>query len=566
MSGGLYTFASVKQNLYMLKTIIQTTAIALICLTTISCEKEAPIKTHSNSELAAEAESSSLDDFTVILSKAIAKDKDLRDFIKMESLKQFDKDYDVFYPFVKNKRLSSGISFREALLKYTSEDKLEQIEANCPLLNIFVPDWSWINGYSADSWDTNDDFVTVSKKNDGDKHVIYYNGSVYDTLRTDGFPSYPVLIVKNNGRLKVANTKTKSSEATYEFTHEEFDNTNNVQTKANRKWHYDPVPLPVEGCSDFVPGSDIDPLLKNAYEEFADNAPEDACQRDYVYYGMSKSNTTHGVLRNYIRERIYRFKFSPASFNLISDQPEDPTLHETVDVIGRKNSLDAEALYKMIWTEGSFSFQFDIFLGTKEDSSYLSETRIFSVFAKDIFDLSQVQRKYKHQTALERGHYIYYFKSEDLVSKWIYPEGIEFLPEWDISKESDNIHIIVSELDESASYSYTQKVTYEYANNFSGNGDVSGDVSGGASEKKKGIKVGFGVSGGNSSKTTKDITLTYTTTKESDKMGVVSLDYINKILEEPATATINGNNVSGYTVRSIHKGNITITLLPMDVR
>lgn len=128
-----------------------------------------------------------MDDFTVILSKAVANDKDLRDFIKMESLKQFDKDYDVFYPFVKNERLSSGISFREALLKYTTEDKLEQIESNCPLLNIFVPDWSWINGYSADSWDTNDDFVTVSRKDDGDKHVIYYNGSVYDTVETDGF-------------------------------------------------------------------------------------------------------------------------------------------------------------------------------------------------------------------------------------------------------------------------------------------------------------------------------------------------------------------------------------------
>ena len=542
----------------MLKTIIQTTTIALICLATISCEKEVPIKGDSISEPTAETESSSLDDFTVILSKAVANDKDLRDFIKVESLKQFDKDYDVFYPFVKNESLSSGLSFREALLKYTTEDKLEQIESNCPLLNIFVPDWSWINGYSADSWDTNDDFVTVSRKDDGDKHVIYYNGSVYDTVETDGFPSYPVLIVKNNGRLRVSNARTRSSEATYEFTHEEFDNTNNVQTKANRKWHYDPVPLPVEGCSDFVPGSDIDPLLKNAYEEFADNAPEDACQRDYVYYGMSKSNTTHGVLRNYIRERIYRFKFSPASFNLISDQPEDPTLHETVDVIGRKNSLDADALYKMIWTEGSFAFQFDIFLGTKKDSSYLSETRIFSVFAKDVFDLSQVQRKYKHQTALERGHYIYYFKSEDLVSKWIYPEGVEFLPEWDISKESDNIHIIISELDGTESYSYTQKVTCEYANNFSGNASASGEV--------KGVKLGFGVSGGNSSKTTKEISLSYTTTKESDKMGVVSLDYINKVLEEPATATINGSNVSGYTVRSIHKGDITITLLPMDIR
>ena len=78
----------------MLKTIIQTTTIALICLSTISCEKEVPIKGDSISEPTAETESSSLDDFTVILSKAVANDKDLRDFIKVESLKQFDKDWE----------------------------------------------------------------------------------------------------------------------------------------------------------------------------------------------------------------------------------------------------------------------------------------------------------------------------------------------------------------------------------------------------------------------------------------------------------------------------------------
>lgn len=321
----------------MLKTIIQTTTIALICLSTISCEKEVPIKGDSISEPTAETESSSLDDFTVILSKAVANDKDLRDFIKVESLKQFDKDYDVFYPFVKNERLSSGISFREALLKYTTEDKLEQIESNCPLLNIFVPDWSWINGYSADSWDTNDDFVTVSRKDDGDKHVIYYNGSVYDTVETDGFPSYPVLIVKNNGRLRVSNARTRSSEATYEFTHKEFDNTN-IQTRANRKWHYDPVLMPVTGSSDFVPESAIDPLLIKAYSEFEDKSIDGACQRDYVYYGMSKSNTDHGVYRGYIREQLYRFKISKGAYGFIADQNDDPKLHETIDVIGRKNS------------------------------------------------------------------------------------------------------------------------------------------------------------------------------------------------------------------------------------
>lgn len=461
----------------MLKTIIQTTTIALICLATISCEKEVPIKGDSISEPTAETESSSLDDFTVILSKAVANDKDLRDFIKVESLKQFDKDYDVFYPFVKNERLSSGISFREALLKYTTEDKLEQIESNCPLLNIFVPDWSWINGYSADSWDTNDDFVTVSRKDDGDKHVIYYNGSVYDTVETDGFPSYPVLIVKNNGRLRVSNARTRSSEATYEFTHKEFDNTN-IQTRANRKWHYDPVLMPVTGSPDFVPESAIDPLLIKAYSEFEDKSIDGACQRDYVYYGMSKSNTDHGVYRGYIREQLYRFKISKGTYGFIADQNDDPKLHETIDVIGRKNSKDSTELYNEIWTEGSFAFQFDIFIGIKGkgNDGYIAKKILLPECARDVYDLSKVRRKYKHQTGLERGHYIYYFNPEDLVPKWIYPENPVYLPEWDISNESTDIYVQISEIDDSETKTYTRTRTYRYTSNFSVDGNISGSV------------------------------------------------------------------------------------------
>lgn len=56
-----------KKRKDMLKTIIQTTTIALICLSTISCEKEVPIKGDSISEPTAETESSSLDDFTVTI-------------------------------------------------------------------------------------------------------------------------------------------------------------------------------------------------------------------------------------------------------------------------------------------------------------------------------------------------------------------------------------------------------------------------------------------------------------------------------------------------------------------
>lgn len=548
-----------KKRKDMLKTIIQTTTIALICLATISCEKEVPIKGDSISEPTAETESSSLDDFTVILSKAVANDKDLRDFIKVESLKQFDKDYDVFYPFVKNERLSSGISFREALLKYTTEDKLEQIESNCPLLNIFVPDWSWINGYSADSWDTNDDFVTVSRKDDGDKHVIYYNGSVYDTVETDGFPSYPVLIVKNNGRLRVSNARTRSSEATYEFTHKEFDNTN-IQTRANRKWHYDPVLMPVTGSSDFVPESAIDPLLIKAYSELEDKSIDGACQRDYVYYGMSKSNTDHGVYRGYIREQLYRFKISKGAYGFIADQNDDPKLHETIDVIGRKNSKDSTELYNDIWTEGSFAFQFDIFIGIKGkgNDGYIAKKILLPECARDVYDLSKVRRKYKHQTGLERGHYIYYFNPEDLVPKWIYPENPVYLPEWDISNESTDIYVQISEIDDSETKTYTRTRTYRYTSNFSVDGNISGSV--------KGVKGSFGVKYGNTKDDTESATLSYTTTLDSEDLGMEPFEYTSNILSKPITENVKGTNMPGYIVSSTSVGAVTITFLPTDIR
>ncbi len=51
--------------------------------------------------------------FAKVLSKAISDNSALRSFIKEESLKQFDNDYDVFYPFVKHKIVSGKQTFRE---------------------------------------------------------------------------------------------------------------------------------------------------------------------------------------------------------------------------------------------------------------------------------------------------------------------------------------------------------------------------------------------------------------------------------------------------------------------
>ena len=52
-------------------------------------------------------------DFAKILAKAVDKEPALRSFIRTQSLKMFDKDYDVLYQLIKNEKVSEGLSFRE---------------------------------------------------------------------------------------------------------------------------------------------------------------------------------------------------------------------------------------------------------------------------------------------------------------------------------------------------------------------------------------------------------------------------------------------------------------------
>lgn len=46
--------------------------------------------------------------FAKILSKAVSANVDLRRFLKEEAMRQFDNDYDVFYPLVKDKIVTNG--------------------------------------------------------------------------------------------------------------------------------------------------------------------------------------------------------------------------------------------------------------------------------------------------------------------------------------------------------------------------------------------------------------------------------------------------------------------------
>ena len=112
----------------------KVTFILALCLI-FGCAKEnLPSSVEKASQTMTEEEA--LESFAKILSKAVATNESIREFIKVKAIEQFDLDYDVFYPFVKDDVLSSGITFRNALLDVCEDpEELSQIESVCPKLN-----------------------------------------------------------------------------------------------------------------------------------------------------------------------------------------------------------------------------------------------------------------------------------------------------------------------------------------------------------------------------------------------------------------------------------------------
>lgn len=99
--------------------------LTLIVVSTLfSCTNEideispSPKEKQSVVESAKMKRSEAQKNFAKLLSKAVYNNIDIRRFLKDEAIRQFDRDYDVFYPLVKNKIVSNDKTFREILLSY----------------------------------------------------------------------------------------------------------------------------------------------------------------------------------------------------------------------------------------------------------------------------------------------------------------------------------------------------------------------------------------------------------------------------------------------------------------
>ena len=487
-----------------------------------------------------------LDNFSEILSKAIYDHADVREFIRTRSLEMFDNDYDVFYPFVKDEVVSDGKTFRDILLEYCSDESLSKIEVALPLLNIYVPDFSWFleQGFNAENWNTsNPEIAVLSSETD----KVYGAGELMGHLTSGMLPTSPVLVVKNNERL-VADIQTKSAgtEIAYEFRSDVYDRSKNRLTKVEVE-EYERE-LPVEDCDSYCTASKLHGSVIAAWNELG--SVSSAAERDYVYYGMTKSNTS-GVHNKRAKDLMLRFRIDPQSYVRITDAEEDPVFTGEDDKIKKTDYTDAEILSK-IWKDGQFEIEMDVVVAIKS-GGVSTQKLVFDIAPSDIFQMSKVSVKFWHKTWFTNRKWQYTFdlitvnsKVQNLVSKWYYPNLNTTIVPWDLYNDSNDILIHCREVDISTTYEEAKSKSFKFSNNFSAEADF--DIK----------KVSLGVSNAIYLETSSDRNYKISYQKESDNLGSVCIRYSDPVIT--GKRTVSG--VTQYELFSYNTGSLEMCVVP----
>ena len=485
--------------------------------------------------------------FAKALSKAVSNSLEVRKFLKTEAMAQFDNDYDIFYPLVKNKIVCDNQSLRDILLSYCKdENELIQIEQSLPLLNILVPDLSLFWDFNAEKWNVDDKEVSVICRDDKD-NTLYEDGENIGKMTTGDIPDFPCLVVKNNERMKVSSVNTRSGEATYEFLSDAFDGS---KRKPQTRHYEEDINLqPTEDLEAYVNGSEIMESVKNAWNEFK-NVPN-AYQRDYIYYGITKENKP-GTLNRYIREKLYRFRIAANAYSAINDPTQDPTLQNTQK---NKGYLTNEEIIQKIWTDGNFEFHFKSYISGEDSKEAMEISLKFTINPRDVFSLEKIHLKHKNSTAFRQSKNFYTVDANNLRSKWIYPERVDknannlvFTLPWDLYNKSLSIFMFVEEWDKGQTITQEKTVVSEFVNK----ADFSIEGSGSIGKVSLSTKLGYGFSH------TKSVSnkATIQTTVESDPLGTLYFQYNDPIIRDE----INGT----YKLYNVSSGSVAATLLPVD--
>lgn len=497
-----------------------------------SCAKESIENAGVDAAAIVNEDSQYLSSFAQILSAAVYNEPELRDYIKKEALAEFDMDHDVFYPFVKDEVVSGGKTFGDILDKYDTEGVLEEIEAHEPLLNILVPDWSWVDEgcFSVKTWDTSLREVAVTYDCTGAEIPLYGKGQLLGSMKSGEFTSMPVLVVKRNERMVY--NPTKSGPVRYDFYDPVYDKSRQVETKGT--WYEHVYDFDVASPDNTIHPMAIQSKVKAAYTQSQQNY--NLKQRDHIYYNMTAVRDT-GAIDFHYAESLLRFRFNSANLEAFSDDPysgNQMVLNEIAYNYGPAISEDALKQYG--WIEGNYELVIVIKAGVDQTPKVLPSKKI-----ADAFNVDKVHFKWYQDIFNTVTYRRYWVNIEDFVPKWVTLN--EELFTWDLSDYPMKYYIEFKERDTGATIVLSGSQTYQYATNF----NVSGDCTN--------VKVGYGA--GASAQASESITWSFTLQDGDDDLGATVVQYINPII-----TNISGNKATLYTYST---GSTYFQILPIKL-
>lgn len=416
------------------------------------------------------------------LATALADSPSLRQTLKQEALKMFDRDYDVLYALIKDSRLSDGKTVRELLAGYLeSEQQLLEIEQSLPLLTIFVPELPK-NSFSAKLWDADRQVpvVGVTSSKTDDVNIIRHDGTEY-TLAAHLIPSFPVVVVKENERV-----------VPVEGGHEGLAKGNVFQASGDQRFAF---------LADCFNGS-IEPRVDSLRFDFSPDQKlidayniyngTDGWHRDYVYYNITPAQD-RGAFSYAYQEKIRSFSLigdPNTAFSKIAGQTGEPRLnHSTTPNSG--------------WTGGYFEFKVRVLLNSKNG---LGEelTTYFTALPDELFTLEYDEIPVPYAT-------LYVPRITGLKTKNM------SLPlfAWDLKDYASSIKIEIEEVDIPQTIVITESRTVKFAANFSIDLGIL---------KKIGIKFGA------SFEDTRNQTTQRTYTEGNDILGPVIVNFADNVL------------------------------------
>ena len=502
-------------------------AVILICgtMTVASCSSEDNIVLSEDDVLPTETvkvdKNALMNQFAQTLSKVVRENQKVRELVKNEAIKQFDKNYDVLWIEACDK-MAGDATFRELMVAKSSEEFMASVEQNVPLLNILFPKISMFD-VSAENYDSSDEELPVVVSND-DFNALYFDGELTDSLEKGLVPSFNVLVVNENNRV-VVDRLSRSATVGYAFIDSEFDNT--ASQMMTRR-------LSVDAS---VVGSKAIAAYGYFYKDDGSNESK-ALQRDYIYYGMTPTST-QGYFNQNVTEYLSFIEIDPKAYFLITDtkdknkNTDDPEIKQS-SASRKKRDFTTEELINEFWTRGCYNLRIELVTST----STKPMVKYLALSPDDIWEFN-LERHYRHGTLFRKKKFTYYIDVNKFTPKRYYltSKNISF-GKWNLSDESLSRDILF--IEEDPGETYTEKYIFETIN--VDGSKVSGNVKFGLgkdananSNTNQGAKnkVDVAISGENNSSTTEKITqeITISRTNKDDNLGMAKIYFYDPIIE-----------------------------------